>query len=309
MPQKYKKICICAKKKVILQPKMNKRAALHRILSYIKHVLTAWNTTGEGIHSPYLFRIVRFILRDENTFYCFADIERRREQLLACPDVLDVVDFGSQGTPEGKLVQRRVCDIAKNHLESPKVGQTLFRLLHFMGQEEHRPLHILELGTSLGITTAYLASVSSRNTVLTFEGSEAVLRLAQGVWRALRLENIQWQQGNIDDTLLNICDDQRQTLLRNDKRLTTNDQRPIDLAFVDANHTYEATKRYVEWLMPRMTEKGILVLDDIHYSKDMERAWQELKADERVTTTMDLYHIGLLFFDPHYLKRHYRIRI
>ena len=278
---------------------MNKRAALHRILSYIKHVLTAWNTNGEGIHSPYLFRIVRFILRDENTFYCFADIERRREQLLACPDVLDVLDFGSQGTPEGKLVQRRVCDIAKNHLESPKVGQTLFRLLHFMGQEEHRPLHILELGTSLGITTAYLASVSSHNKVLTFEGSEAVLRLAQGVWRTLRLENIEWVSGNIDDTLYTIYSQQPKA----------KSQEPIDLAFVDANHTYEATKRYVEWLMPRMTEKGVLVLDDIHYSKDMERAWQELKADERVTTTMDLYHIGLLFFDPHYLKRHYRIRI
>ena len=278
---------------------MNKSAALHRILSYIKHVLTAWNTTGEGIHSPYLFRIVRFILRDENTFYCFSDIERRREQLLACPDVLDVLDFGSQGAPEGKLVQRRVCDIAKNHLESPKVGQTLFRLLHFMGQEEHRPLHILELGTSLGITTAYLASVSSHNKVLTFEGSEAVLRVAQGVWRTLRLENIQWQQGNIDDTLYTIYSQQPKA----------KSQEPIDLAFVDANHTYEATKRYVEWLMPRMTEKGILVLDDIHYSKDMERAWQELKADERVTTTMDLYHIGLLFFDPHYLKRHYRIKI
>ncbi|MBQ6790958.1 MAG: class I SAM-dependent methyltransferase [Paludibacteraceae bacterium] len=278
---------------------MNKSAALHRILSYIKHVLTAWNTTGEGIHSPYLFRIVRFILRDENTFYCFADIERRREQLLACPDVLDVLDFGSQGAPEGKLVQRRVCDIAKNHLESPKVGQILFHLLHFMGQEEHRPLHILELGTSLGITTAYLASVSSRNKVLTFEGSEAVLRVAQGVWRTLRLENIQWQQGNIDDTLYTIYSQQPKA----------KSQEPIDLAFVDANHTYEATKRYVEWLMPRMTGKGILVLDDIHYSKDMERAWQELKADERVTTTMDLYHIGLLFFDPHYLKRHYRIRI
>ena len=180
-----------------------------------------------------------------------------------------------------------------------------------MGQEEHRPLHILELGTSLGITTAYMASVSSQNSVLTFEGSEAVLRVAQGVWRALRLENIQWQLGNIDDTLFNIYSAQRQALSRNVQRPKTDSvpQRPIDLAFIDANHTYEATKRYVDWLMPHMTGKGIIVIDDIHYSSDMERAWQELKADERVTTSMDLYHIGLIFVDPHYLKRHYRIKI
>jgi len=78
---------------------------------------------------------------------------------------------------------------------------------------------------------------------------------------------------------------------------------------VDANHTYQATKRYVDYLLPRMNEKGIIVLDDIHYSEQMERAWKELKADNRVTTSMDLYHVGLLFVDNHYLKRHYRIRI
>lgn len=83
----------------------------------------------------------------------------------------------------------------------------------------------------------------------------------------------------------------------------------IDLAYVDANHTYEATMRYADFLLNRLTEKGILVLDDIHYSEQMERAWRELKADPRVTTSMDLYHVGLLFVDTHYLKRHYRIRI
>ena len=54
---------------------------------------------------------------------------------------------------------------------------------------------------------------------------------------------------------------------------------------------------------------GLIGVDDIHYSPEMERAWEELKRDARVTTSMDLYHIGLLFVDPHYLKRHYKIRI
>ena len=56
---------------------MAKSGAIHRIMAFLKHRLTAWNTTGEGIHSPYLFELVRFILRDENAYYCFADIERR----------------------------------------------------------------------------------------------------------------------------------------------------------------------------------------------------------------------------------------
>lgn len=270
---------------------MAKSGIFHRICAFLGHRLTAWNTTGEGIHSPYLFQLVRFVLRDENSYYCFADIERRRELLLACEDTLDVVDYGSAGSKEGTHVKRRVCDIAKTHLESARVGQVLFRILNFMGEEQKRPLEILELGTSLGVTTAYLASADSRNRVVTMEGSEAVLKVAQGVWRALRLENIEWQVGNIDDTLYKYARER------------------VDFAYVDANHTYEATMRYTDYLLDRMAEKGIIAIDDIHYSEEMERAWKELKQDPRVTTTMDVYHMGLIFVDPHYLKRHYKIRI
>lgn len=270
---------------------MAKKDITHRFLAYVRHVFSAWNTTGEGIHSPYLFELVRFVLRDKNAYYCFADIERRRESLLACEDVLDVMDFGSAGSPEGKLVKRRVCDIAKTHLERPVIGQLLFRLVNFIGQHEKRPLEILELGTSLGVTTAYLASADSRNKVVTLEGSERVLQVAQGVWSALRLENIEWRQGNIDDTLY-VCA-----------------REGIDVAYVDANHTFEATTRYVDFLLPRMNEKGVVAIDDIHHSEQMELAWNTLKNDKRVTTSMDLYYVGLLFVDPHYLKRHYRIRV
>lgn len=270
---------------------MAKSGNFHRVCAYLMHFFSAWNTSGEGVHSPYLFQIVRFVLRDKNTFYCFADIERRRELLLACSDVLDVVDFGSCGSPEGLKVKRRVCEIAKQHLESPRIGQILFRIVNFIGQSEKRPLEILELGTSFGVTTAYLASASSQNNVVTLEGSESVLEIAQGVWRALNLENISWQQGNIDDTLYKCA------------------REKLDLAFVDANHTNEATMRYVGYLLPRMAEKGIIAVDDIHYSTEMEHAWEQLKQDKRVTTSMDLYHVGLLLVDPHYLKRHYKIRL
>jgi len=263
----------------------------YRACAWLRHRLTAWNTTGDGIHSPWLFRLVRFVLRDENSFYCFSSIERRRQLLLACKDELEVVDYGSAGSPEGTTVKRRVCDIAQRQLESRTMGQTLFRIAHFLGDELQRPLEILELGSSLGITTSYLASVSSRNSVMTIEGSPAALRLAQGTWRALKLENIRWVEGRIEDTLY---------IYARDK---------LDMVFVDANHTYEATLSYMDYLLPRMTEKGIIIIDDIHYSPDMERAWQAVKNDPRVTTTIDVYHAGMVFVDKHYLKRHYKVII
>ncbi len=273
---------------------MAKNVYIHRALAFLRHRLTAWNTSGEGIHSPYLFELVRFILRDRNSYYCFADIERRRELLLACTDEIEVVDYGSQGTPEGKSVRRRVCDIARTHLERPEVAQALFRLVNWMGEHEKRPLQILELGTSFGVTTAYLAAPDSRNRVVTMEGSHEVLKIAQGTWRALKMENIEWVEGPIDDTLYS-----RAHALCNSP----------DIAYIDANHTYEATMRYAGFLLPLLAEKGVLIIDDIHYSESMERAWHELKKDARVTTSMDLYHVGLLFVDPHYLKRHYNVKL
>ena len=270
---------------------MAKTEVFHRALSWVRHKLSAWNTTGEGIHSPYLFYLVRFVLRDRNAYYCFRAVEQCRSLLLRCPDELDVVDYGSGGSREGLHVRRRVCDIARRHLESATVGQMLFRLANYLCEEQHRPIEILELGTSLGITTAYLGFSGPRNSIVTLEGSEAVARIARAQWRMLGLKNIECDQGNIDDTLY------------------IHAREKIDLAYIDANHTYEATMRYAGFLLPRLTEKGVMVVDDIHYSREMERAWQELKNAPQVSTSMDMYHIGLLFVDPHYLKRHYRINL
>ena len=123
------------------------------------------------------------------------------------------------------------------------------------------------------------------------EGSSAVAKVAREQWQALRLTNIECVEGRIEDTLLNRARER------------------LDLVYVDANHTYEATRKYVECLLPRLTEKGVIAIDDIHYSREMERAWKVLQADERVTSSMDMGHIGLLFVDKHYLKRHYRLRL
>ena len=267
------------------------RDILHRVWAYVRHRLTAWNTTGEGIHSPWLFYIVRMLMRDQNRYYCWDAIEQRRDLLKKDARELDVVDYGSAGSEEGVHVRRRVSEIAQRQLERPQIGQLLFRLVQFMSHEQGRPLEIVELGTSLGITTAYLAMADGKSRVLTLEGSGAVLNVAKEQWRALKIENIEWQKGKIDDTLYIYARER------------------LDVVFVDANHTYAATKRYVNWLLDRMDEKGVVVVDDIHYSREMEQAWEEIKADERVTTTMDVFDAGLVFVDRHYLKRHYKIRL
>ena len=83
----------------------------------------------------------------------------------------------------------------------------------------------------------------------------------------------------------------------------------VDLAYIDANHTYEATWSYFDVLADKTHEKSVIVLDDIHHSEEMELAWKKICADERVTSTIDLYQMGLVFFDKRYWRRNYRMRL
>jgi len=262
---------------------------LFRAWAHVRHRLCAWNTGGEGIHSPRLFYIVRYLMNDHNAYYCFDAIEQRREAMLRAPKMIDFIDYGT-----GHNGQRLVSHIARTSLESPQVMQLLFRLVLFLSQQLNRPLHIVELGTSLGISTAYLQMANLQNHVLTFEGCPQVMDMAQKNWHKLGLDTIQSVVGNIDEVL-------HDTLL--------NSARVIDFAYLDAHHTCQATLDYYAQIKPYLQSTSMVVLDDIHYSADMERAWKQILSYPEITSTMDLGSCGILFLDPHYLRKHYILRI
>ena len=293
---------------------MELRVALYRAKSWLRHQLTAWNTGGEGVHSPYLFEWVRMVMMDKNAYYIWGEIERCREKMLRDERELEFVDYGSGKLKgeNGKLKgesgeRRRVCDIARRSLAKRKYAQMLSRLVNWLGSplltspsrggigdetlEDRKGLTIVELGTSLGVTTAYMAAMDSRNRVVTFEGCEAVANIAKENWKALNINNIECRVGEIDVEEL------------------VGDIEYLDMAFIDANHTYVSTCEYFDVLAGKVREKSVIVVDDIHYSEEMEKAWKAICADERVTSTIDLYQMGLVFFDKHYWKRHYTMRL
>ena len=262
----------------------------------MRHYLTAWNTGGEGVHSPYLFEWVRMVMSDKHAYRIWNDIERVRTQMLASKEVVEFVDYGSGKRLLGENArnERLVREIAKGSLAKAKYAQMLFRLVNWLGHQlrkDDEGLTIVELGTSLGVTTAYMAGVDARDKVYTYEGCEAVAKIARDNWKALGINNIECRIGTINGEILKDCLER------------------VDIAFVDANHTYEASLEYFNVLADKVHEKSVIVMDDIYHSEEMEKAWKEICEDERVTTTIDLYQMGLVFFDKHYWKRNYRMRL
>jgi len=258
------------------------------------HALRAWNTGGEGIHSPRLFYLVRMLFSDTSRLYAWDMIEQRRQAMLRAPKKLHVVDYGT-----GKDRDELVMHIAKHSVMPRREVQLIARLLHYMSGKEYvtdrnRPLQVVELGTSLGISTAYLALVDSRNKIVTFEGSDEIADMAELNWKKLGINHIDLVRGNIDHTLYNYAH---------------TCEHPIDMAILDANHTKEATLNYAEWLLPKMDEDGVMIVDDIRYSPQMYEAWQALTRHKRVTATMDLGRMGLVFFYPQVQQKTYFLRI
>src|SRR3954464_12108191 len=142
-------------------------------LKYLTYLLTASNGRGHGIHSPFVFDFITSVLNDRRTFYAYQELEDARASLLTDTRVLTIEDFGA-GSAIHKSNRRKIADIARSSLKPKKFSQLLFRLVNY-----YQASSILELGTSLGISTGYLASGNLKARVYTFEGAKQVAAVAR----------------------------------------------------------------------------------------------------------------------------------
>lgn len=238
------------------------------------------------MHSPFVFDFIISVLNDKKKHTGFEAIESLRKQLKNNHTSIDVVDFGA-GSNSQQSNQRLIGDIAKKSLKSPKYARLLYRIA-----SHYQCKHILELGTSLGLTTAYL-SRSGAASVVSFEGSPAIASLARKHFSELQLQNIQIIEGNADVTLPDY--------------LATNPR--FDMVFLDANHRAEPTLNYFNQLLIHAHQETIFIFDDIHWSADMESAWKSIQSHEQVTQTIDLFFFGIVLIKKDFkAKQHFRIR-
>lgn len=255
---------------------------------YLHYYATASNAKGHGIHSPFVFNLVTRVLNDATVYAAYEKIEAERRQLLQDTRLLEVDDFGA-GSITDATQKRSVRSIAAHALKTPRYAQLLHRLVRYFNA-----LHVLELGTSLGITTAYLALANAAARVQTLEGAASIAAAANQLFTDMGIVNTEIICGNFDDTL--------PALLRGNRV-------PFDFVYIDGNHRCEPTLRYVAALLPHIHEGTVLVLDDIHWSAEMEAAWKQIQQHPSVRLTVDLFFIGLVFFrSEQKVVQHFTIR-
>lgn len=254
---------------------------------FVNYYLFASNGKGHGVHSPFVFDFIIHVLNDKKKYEPFSEIEAIRTQLLKNNTTIEVEDFGA-GSAVIPFKNRKVKDIAGSSLKKKKYAQLLFRIARY-----YHAKNIVELGTSFGISTCYLASAHSDSKVFTFEGAKNIAKIARQNFEILQLKNIELIEGNFEKTLPAIKE-----------RI-----KKIDLLFIDGNHRKKATLDYFEFFLKKSTTDSIFIFDDIHWSKEMEEAWKIIQQHESVTLTIDLFFIGLVFFSHDFkVKQHFTIR-
>lgn len=262
-------------------------SSLTILKKYFKYLFKASNGNGHGVHSPFVFTFIKEVLNKKAQSVFLVPIENRRKILSHETENIQVWDRGA-GSRQTSNSERSIQSIAKGALKPKKYSQLLFKII-----ANYQPEHVLEMGTSLGITTCYLAAANSKAKVVTMEGAPNIAAIAKQTFQEVGLTNIQIMEGDFNETL--------------PKYLETIDQ--VGVAYVDGNHRYEPTIQYFNLLLDKSNDDSILIFDDIHWSAEMEQAWDEIKSHPSVTLTIDLFFIGLVFIrKAQKEKEHFIIR-
>jgi predicted O-methyltransferase YrrM len=257
---------------------------LFQIKSYLQFL---WHSKNEhAVHSPFVFNLLTKCFYDKKFKPEYDVLKDYRNQLLQNKNIINITDFGA-GSRVFKSNARQIAQIAKTAGISSKQAQLLFRIVNYF-----QPDTILEIGTSLGLATSALSLGNPKASIITLEGCPETAKQAQ-------LQFQKFSCNNVESVVTEF-----NSYLQNCQLKTENCQ----LIYFDGNHSKTATLEYFELLLPTITNETVWIFDDIHWSAEMEEAWEIIKNHPKVTVSIDTFQWGLVFFRYEQPKQHFIIR-
>jgi predicted O-methyltransferase YrrM len=251
---------------------------------YIIHYSKSYNR--HGIHSPFVYQFLEDILYADKITPELKELAQLKKQLSKDYSSITITDLGAGSTINSNK-SRYVKDVAKNSSKSAKYGRLFYRMM-----QHYQPRNIIELGTSLGLSAVYFAKSNPETPVYTLEGCPNTLEIAKANFNNLNIKNITPILGDFNETLTPLL-----------KELKT-----VDFVFFDGNHQELATLDYFEKCLPYINDKTIFIFDDIHWSEGMIKAWNEIKGHPKTVVTLDLFFLGIVFFDSRLTEQDFDIK-
>jgi predicted O-methyltransferase YrrM len=257
----------------------------------VKHYLDHWVKSFHlhGIHSPFVFEFEKKCLRDALPHVDYFELSRFRESVTHNPQLLTVEDHGA-GSKIFKTPTRSTQDLLKHNSSDQKTAELFYRIATYF-----KPRRILELGTSLGIATHALAMARPDALLHTVEGSKMVADYSRATFKGQALSNVAVVCGTFQEFL--------------NSELHEKPHDSYDLIYLDGHHDGAATLNYFEQLLAHAHNDTVFILDDIYWSRDMTAAWNTLCNHKKVTASIDLFDVGLLFLRKEQRQQRFYIRL
>lgn len=252
----------------------------------MKYLLFSRHGRGHGIHSPFAFNLVSEVFRNKTAPDIVCSIEKKRAKLLADSRSITVNDLGS-GSFKMKSSLRKVSEITRYSAVPEKYGVLLSNMARVFGD----PV-IMEFGTSLGISTMYMAASCPGATVITMEGCSETSEIAIENFREAGLDNIRLINGSFDDIL---------------PVLKSENVSP-GLVFIDGNHRKDPVINYFNQVADMSGTGSVVIIDDINSSREMAEAWSEIRNHKNVTLSVDIFRMGIVFFRKELNQFNYVVR-
>ena len=263
---------------------MNLSAKIHSLKHYLKYAL--FSKSKFKIHSPFVFAFITQILEDKGSEY-----KALRDKLNQYykENKIQVSTEGNAGEGSQSLGKRTMSASSfSNKVGLPsKYGKVLHGLIR-----ENNIHSVIELGTSLGISTSYLSSNAAVN-VKTIEANKQVLDVTRQAYQEIgNSKSIHFIHARFDTVLDDLC-----------KAGLAN-----TLIFIDGDHNKEALIRYFNSCLPFIEESTILVFDDIYWSEGMTDSWHEIFQHKKVKLSLDIFRMGIVFFKhTNKEKQHFQV--
>ncbi|MFZ2338310.1 MAG: class I SAM-dependent methyltransferase [Bacteroidales bacterium] len=259
---------------------------LSSVPDFLTYLAFSKHRRGHGIHSPFVFRLVSDVFRNKIDPDIVCTIEKTRMSLLADARSINVTDLGA-GSGIMKTKLRKVSDIARYSSVPKKYGIFLANMARAFGKSG-----ILEFGTSLGISTMYMAVSCPEAEIITMEGCPETSEIAKENFRKSGLDNITTLTGSFDELLPEL------------RRKAVSP----GLVFIDGNHRGEPVLKYFNEVAEMSGPESVVILDDIHSSRSMSDAWNDIKRHEKVTSSVDVFRMGMVFFRKGMARYDYTVR-
>ena len=254
----------------------------HQIKAYLIFLYSS--TNQHGIHSPFVYNLITKCFYDKKKKEAYTLLKKYRAFLTNNQAYITITDFGA-GSKVFKSNKRKIAAIAKNAGISSKKAKLLNRLIPYLKVNT-----VLELGTSLGMGSAAMAAGNNNINITTIEGCPETAAVASNAFKTFKFNTVKLYNDTFETALASLS------------------SQKFDLIYIDGNHQKEATLQYFNQLLMHKHSKSIFIFDDIHWSAEMEEAWEMIKKHPEIHVTIDIFYWGFVFFRKEQAKEDFVIR-